>query len=253
MIATNCSVSTEAPIRILTDTDLCDEFFKLCSRLNAITTCTPMIKRLYSIWPSTLTAWDKTDAYISDSAQKYPGMAENPHGHNMMLYHDDFFPEPASAIRLGRSYNILGIILPAASYHLSRIDPSSDYYKMHTEPARSDVDSQQRLNAGLRSARWSLLTPQDHHALATFKDYVQNCLSKLIAEPSPHLACKSRMEEIYLDIVRSSMATRDVLRELKLGFDEPQRICSSCITHGRRVTSSMRQDIWDKLAIVLGL
>lgn len=212
-----------------------------------------MITRLCSIWPSTLSGWDITDAYIFASAQKFPRMGENSHGQTMQLFHDDMFPEPASSIRLGRLYNILSIILPAALYHLSRIDPASDYYKMHMEPTRSDVDSQQRLNAGLRSARWALLTTEDHCALASFKDYVQICLNKLIAEPPPHFACKSGMEGTFLDIVRSSMATRDVLRELKLGFDNPQPICSSCITHGRRVTSSMRKDIWDQLTVILGL
>lgn len=252
MIA-NRSTSTELPIRILNDTGLCDGFFRLCSVLNARATCTPMVKRLYSIWPSTLSAWDNTDAYIYTSAQKYPRMEKNCYGQTMMLFHDDIFPEPVSAIRLGRLYNILRIILPAALYHLSRIDPSSDYYKMHTEPTRSDVDSQQRLNAGLRSARWTLLAPNDHYALAAFKDYVQSCLNKLIAEQSLHLACKSRMEETYLGIVQSSMATRDVLRELKLGFNEPHSICSSCMMHGKKVTSSMRKDIWDQLAVILGL
>jgi len=211
-----------------------------------------MVKRLYNIWPPTLSAWDSTDAYIFASAQEYPRMGENSHGMTMRLFHDDAFPEPVSAICLGRLYDILNI-LPAALYHLSRIDPSSDYDKMHMEPTRSDTDSQQRLNAGLRSARWAFLTIKDHYALAGFKDYVQHCLTKLMAESTPHLTCQSGMEKVYLDIVRSSMATRDVLRELKIGFDEPRHICGSCIMHGKRVTSSMRMDIWAQLGVVLGL
>lgn len=210
-----------------------------------------MLKRLYSVWPSTLSAWDMTEAYIFASTHKYPGTGVNNHDQSMILFHDDMFPEPVSAIRLGRSYDLN--ILPAALYNLSRIDPSSDYYKMYMEPTRSDIDSQQRLNAGLRSARWTLLTSEEHYALAGFKDYVQSCLTKLMAESSPHLICKSGMERTYWRIVRSSMATRDVLRELKIGFDEPRHICSSCVLHGRRVTSSMREDIWDQLAVVLEL
>ena len=167
-----------------------------------------------------------------------------------MLFHDDMFPEPVSAINLGRSYNIPNI-LPAALYHLSRIKLSSDYYQMHTEPTRSNADSQQRLHAGLRSARWELLTAEDHCALTELKDYIQNCLTKLMAESSPHLVCKAGMERAYSEIVRSSMATRDILRQLKIGFNVPHYICSVCLMQGKMVTSSMRKDIWDQLAVIL--
>ena len=249
---TNRSPSIDIPISTLNDTGLCDEFLKLCTWLEAKMACIPMIKQLSNIWPSSLSAWDYTDAYIFASAQNYPRMQKNGHGQTEIMFHDDVFPEPVSTIRLGRLYNIPAI-LPAALYHLSRIDSSSDYNKMHTEPTRSDMDSQQRLSAGLRSARWALLTPKDHQVLAAFKEYVQSCLTKLAAESSPHVLCRSGMERTYLDICRSSVETRDVLRELKLGFYKPHRICNSCIIHGRKVTSSMRRDIWDQLAVILGL
>ncbi|KAF8808824.1 hypothetical protein BYT27DRAFT_7337537 [Phlegmacium glaucopus] len=242
----------DIPIQILNDIDLCDGFLKLCEEFKARSICTPLLKRLYSIWPETLSAWDNTEAYIFASAQEYPKMKENSHGETKMIFHDDMFPEPASAIRLGQLYNISNICI-AALYHLSRIDPSSDYFKMHTAPTRSDVDSQRRLNAGLRSARWALLTTQDHAALSSLKDYIQSCLTRLMAESTSHVICQSGMEQTYSDIVRSSMATRDVLRVLKVGFDEPHRICSSCMAKGRKVTSSMRMDIWDQIPVILGL
>ena len=206
--------------------------------------------RLNTTWPSTLLCWDSLDAHVLASAQDYPKMGAGSQGKNMTLFLDDVFPEPVSAINLGRSYNIPNI-LPAALYHLSRIELTSDYYQMHTEPTRSNPDSQQRLHAGLRSARWELLTAEDHCVLAKLKDYIQNCLIKLMAETSPHLACKPGMEGAYSDIVQSSMESHDILRQLKIGFDVPHYICTVCLTKGKMVTSSMRKDIWNQLAVIL--
>jgi hypothetical protein len=141
-----------------------------------------MVKRRYSIRPSTLSAWDSTDGYIFAFAEKYPRMGENRHG-RYMIGVSRRYVSGTPFCYTSESWSIFSLILLAALYHL---DPSSDYLL---------IAQQRQNNTGLRRPFFLPVGSSDLQRspqLGSFKDYVQSCLNQLIATSFPrHVECCS--------------------------------------------------------------
>ncbi|KII94921.1 hypothetical protein PLICRDRAFT_67581, partial [Plicaturopsis crispa FD-325 SS-3] len=117
-----------------------------------------IVDLIKSDWPASLTQWDRLeteiDSLCSEHSEKYDGKIDG-------LYLDDILPEPVSAIRLAMDFNITNI-LPAAYYHLSRIDIDSDWT---TSRQTALMDDQ-------RTARWKLLRAEDLLHLLQVKNLI---------------------------------------------------------------------------------
>lgn len=139
--------------------------------LGARSIFTPIFNRLCSVWPSTLSAWDRADTYI------------------------------------GWLYNTFPRHSPSRIIPLSRIDPSSDYYEMYMAPTRFE----RRIISNALTQVFVLLVGLFWPLKITRScQKFQSCLTKVMVESTSHLVCQSGMD--YLDIVLSSIMTRDVLQ-----------------------------------------
>ncbi|KAG9310780.1 hypothetical protein JVU11DRAFT_8629 [Chiua virens] len=114
---------------------------------------------LESDWPQTLHEWDKLEKAVEtmETELGHRKFKMNPvTGPPPRRLLDDYFPEPASAIRLARRFEIPRI-LPAAFYHLSRLEISDDWEKNRANPSY--------LSTTKRNARWGLLDTEDFRCL----------------------------------------------------------------------------------------
>ncbi|KAF8152387.1 hypothetical protein B0H34DRAFT_114928 [Crassisporium funariophilum] len=207
---------------------------------------------------------------VAAAACPYPIQC-HPHPHHQphpqthtgtrLLFADDLFPDPVGALHLARKCGgTLLSISGAALYRLSCIDPTSDWDALHTEPRRSSVESQQRLNAGLRSARWGVLGAVGWRALVALQDFLRACTLKLLRIPnrcSP--MCDEGMREAWGAVVQRALVGRDLLFALEEGIEGFDglvgrgSVCAACAGSAREVARKMRERIWAELWVVLGI
>ncbi|KAF8152493.1 hypothetical protein B0H34DRAFT_821687 [Crassisporium funariophilum] len=174
--------------------------------------------RLRAIWPASLAAFALISHHMRVAAaacpypiQCHPHPKHQPqtqtHTGTRLLFADDLFPDPAGALHLARKCGgSLLSISGAALYRLSCIDPASDWDAPHTEPRRSSVESQQRLSAGLRSARWRVLGAGGWRALVVLQDFLRACTLELLRIPnrcSP--MCDEGMREAWGAVVQRAL------------------------------------------------
>lgn len=119
-----------------------------------------IVERLESDWPQSYVDWQRQQAEVQVQLEYNKRIDEGHFHYTKPSRLDNAFPEPASAIRLARDCDIPSI-LPAAFYHLSRLNIDDDW-----DTARKPLDPTAPLWAAYtptmhRTVRWSLLTADD--------------------------------------------------------------------------------------------
>lgn len=126
-----------------------------------------IVQRLEDDWPTSALAWLRLcndERLFNEDHMRYETL-------KIGEYAEDKFPEPASAIRLARDFDIPSI-LPAAYLKLLFADPTLDW-----DAIRNKEDtSHSRLS---RSARWSLLDATDLRRLAQGRARLVTCLPQV--------------------------------------------------------------------------
>ncbi|TFY61520.1 hypothetical protein EVG20_g7022 [Dentipellis fragilis] len=214
-----------------------------------------IVEQLEADWPQTLSKWDQV---LDSDRCMDTGDA----------YLDDLLPEPASAIRLARDFDIPTILGPAF-YHLSRIDISRDWDNYRALDARGrqkrawlprDSDAHR-----VRTARWSLLGKEDYISLLRGRYFLREAAELVVVmlrlpsaiQGEPHLCsadCNSRMYSKALNIRHQELlASTDILHDLQLAANEEWLnkgravLCSRCHSSIITILSRYRQNVWDKL------
>lgn len=140
---------------------------KLATKYQVDTVRSRVVQRMEEDWPTTPLAWLRLchdEKLYNDGFTRYdtPKPGE---------FAEDKFPEPASAIRLARDFDIPSI-LPAAYLKLLFADPTLDWdvirEKKETPYGRL-----------LRSARWRLLDQTDMLRLAQGRTRLVSCLPNI--------------------------------------------------------------------------
>ncbi|KAA1475924.1 hypothetical protein DENSPDRAFT_806439 [Dentipellis sp. KUC8613] len=217
-----------------------------------------IVERLEADWPQTLGKWDH--------AEEAARQAVLPVDLDKDAYPDDLHPEPASAIRLARDFDIPTILGPAF-YHLSRIDISQDWDKYRA----LDVNGRQKRAClprdahRVRTTRWNLLEKEDYISLLRgrylLREAVENAIDMLrvpsAIQDEPHLCsadCNARMYSKALTIRRLELlASNDILREHRQDDNEEwlnkcwNTLCPRCRSSIVMILDRCRQNVWDEL------
>lgn len=193
-------------------------------------------QHLESDWPQTLQDWDKLESNIELMAN----------GSDVQRI-DDYFPEPASAIKLARQFDFPSI-LPAAFYHLSRLSILDDWDKTHADPALCIQ------NPTKRTARWELLSAKDFRCLLLGKEELAGCLHGFKTGQSRHknidlLGLGKRDEcnvgeEAWKNIISNSCSqSADPLTLIKSSITSKVQHCPTCA----KALRAVRAQIWERL------
>ncbi|KIP05782.1 hypothetical protein PHLGIDRAFT_44007, partial [Phlebiopsis gigantea 11061_1 CR5-6] len=127
---------------------------KLASKYQVDAVRSRIVQCLEEDWPTTPLAWLRLchdEKLYNDGFTRYHTLGSGE-------YAEDKFPEPASAIRLARDFDIPSI-LPAAYLKLLYADPTLDWDAIRKEPETP-------CGRMVRSARWRLLDQTDLLRLA---------------------------------------------------------------------------------------
>lgn len=203
-----------------------------------------IVERLESDWPQTILSWDTLEGEIERTTEHS----------NVHWYTDDRFPEPASAIRLARDFNIPSI-LPAAFYQLSRLNIADDHARQRKED-NSLYDPSFNI---ARTARWDLLSGDD--LLCVMRG--QEKLRKVVRQFVPPLLCGKTDFSQLCDISKvlnelsrehGAATTTDVLehfRQITIHYRKEygteRNICDPCEDVADELLGSIREKIWKKL------
>lgn len=127
-----------------------------------------IVKQLEEDWPQTIDQWERLEAEVERAQSQHRYRSRSAKDPGALI--DDIFPEPASAICLARECNIPSI-LPAAFYHLTRINIEDDWDSAHRKK-----DDAAWVYSGIRRyarmARWSLLSAEDLRCLMLGKSRI---------------------------------------------------------------------------------
>lgn len=198
-----------------------------------------VVKHLEAEWPQSLADWDKSlaDVQVSRSFTTYLDL-----------------PEPCSAIRLARMYDI-PTILPAAFYALSCINPHHAEWQPQTSGLEPPVWPWTWAHG---RARWSLLSPIDFPLLLKGMESRRDRLSDpLTMQPSvlsDACTCGQTWLNENVDFT-TLLKTRDPLIYLtrldkKTEYSE---FCSFCRRRVRVTIATRRKEIWSNLRVDFGL
>lgn len=131
------------------------DILKMATKYQADALRARIVQHIEADWPPDVYSWEKLDARIQ--ILHYHCLRSARCDDDTPYYLDDYLPEPASAIRLAREYNIPSI-LPSAFYHLASLDISDDWVKLRVIPGDGSPIELERTQ---RTARWSLLSADD--------------------------------------------------------------------------------------------
>ncbi|TFY59413.1 hypothetical protein EVG20_g7800 [Dentipellis fragilis] len=219
-----------------------------------------IVAQFVSDWPVAIRQWDKLESEIQ---------AREKAGDSDIFYDvddpniDDQYPEPASAIRLARDFNIPEILAPAF-YHLSRINIEHDWdasrgVDLHGKPTRVS-------NHFRRTARWDLLEKEDYVSVLRgryrLKDAAVKALSfsrvgsRSEAEkegyPCSPKCDVEKFSGFWRDLHDDLAASNDMLGILRLHVEETLRtydglICIYCYLHAATHIRRCRMTLWKNL------
>jgi hypothetical protein len=196
-----------------------------------------ILSHIHEDWPQSLHGWDEREALYLKRLKSSP-----------TLTMDDVAPEPASVIRLARTFEPK--ILTLAFYHLSRL-PVNAVYK---QGARNS-----------RGVRTHLLSPADREKamvgrermLKWLADRMEACMLdtwNCNAEGPCHLHIYWRAAVLH----RTAMRNLDVLstlrsmrsHKLERGTSQPMEdvVCSDCNARWDQILSDARRDFFDSLS-----
>jgi hypothetical protein len=189
-----------------------------------------IVKHVESDWPTTLHAWDFRQAEIIRYQKDHPEPKEGEFTH-------EHFPEPVSAIRLAREFNI-PTILPAAFYHLSTVPPEN-----HWEGEAGQDEYWQR-------ARWDLMQHGDFMNLLFFNTRVW-----LHSDLYHHIKasldlCKSNCRPMFAKASINSLQDSpcDSLLFATINYSSSRlrafKLCHNCIEAVEREVEENRGELW---------
>ncbi|KAF8121087.1 hypothetical protein EV363DRAFT_1366836 [Boletus edulis] len=195
-----------------------------------------IVRHLESDWPQTLSDWDKVERDIAAIR-----------GDSDTDRIDDYFPEPAAAIKVAHQFDIPSI-LPAAFYHLSRLSVLDDWDKTHADPS---IDIQ---NPTRRTARWGLLSGKDYRCLllgkAELANFLRGCINPgdLRHSQTNRWESCAEGEEIWKDILDKCLQSADPLALLKsMKERKNSKRCQACVNTLTAKIQVVRTQIWEKL------
>lgn len=205
-------------------------------------------------WPLTLYGWELLEDHIEAIFQHHFRRAD--HGD----YVDRHVVEPCSAIRLGRTVD-LPEILPAAFYHLCRLNPVNDGDLPDYSWSDHHMD-------GGRTANRSLLTAEDANALVMGQAKIKEWVADYTMAPAQEPRCPLGDEPGCTNLMKywqkavaprlQEMLTRpevDVLRTLNGLVGDIQHValtkkfglCKECASRARRLITGSRARFWLEL------
>lgn len=190
-----------------------------------------ILRHLESDWPQTLKDWDKLERQIQFMRSE---------SNEQRI--DDHFPEPASAIKLARQFDIPSI-LPAAFYHLSRLSILDDWDRTHADPFIPIR------NPTKRTAQWGLLSAEDFRCLIFGKAVFPEGLRRIMEshDDSPiGLTGKCNPEGLWNDICDRCLQSADPLALLQVESNKSHH-CTACTKTLRSKFLKTRREVWDKL------
>ncbi|KDQ58288.1 hypothetical protein JAAARDRAFT_177480 [Jaapia argillacea MUCL 33604] len=204
-----------------------------------------------SAWPKTLVEWDtlETEIDLKLDFRRY--------GESLDDFIDDQYPEPASAIVLAREFDITSI-LPAAFYHLSRLDTEMDDKKN-----RGDYDDtfMSRLGEGQRAANWGCLSSSDLLSLIRGRERIKTLYTDIPTSINRSRAfsdCVNKESETACSSISWSLAKDlrdqtegDLLNHLKTVYSssalEKSGMCWSCRYSLGEAVKVVRADLWEQI------
>ncbi|KAI0703882.1 hypothetical protein C8T65DRAFT_741227 [Cerioporus squamosus] len=192
-----------------------------------------LVKQVPTDWPTTLVEWDRFDAELSASRK----MVRYPYERlEDRITFADLIPEPVAAILFAQEFGC-SQILPAAFYHLSRIN------------ATYDLDDQTMLHATQSMlARWSLLKKDPEnlvrcmHGFQMLDDFYLEAFELLSAECREGYMGYEVMSEDE-ELVEKSPCHPFLDRLISLVWDkrrrdtlwqrDPLRLLQECLNHSQ--------------------
>lgn len=219
-----------------------------------------IVAHLESEWPQTLDEWDLLQNEVNWYKDALSSASDSRVGKVRGRYLDDWFPEPASAVKVAMEFDIPSI-LPAAFYQLYLTNSQLDFEVcrvplFHLNTGHVDLVS------GARSTRWSLLTADDTQRLDEGTRRITHYLSLiqdiilLHGQCPTSSACDGERHKRYIEFADHKLKDRvdilDVSRELQRESARWQ-VCEICLRDIQAGFKRMRQEFWDELPDLFGL
>ncbi|KAJ7639006.1 hypothetical protein FB45DRAFT_739896 [Roridomyces roridus] len=191
-----------------------------------------IVTQVEADWPSSLAEWDRLEMearalqeeHDANDEQKVDG-----------LYLDDRLPEPITAIRLSRDFQIPKI-LPAAVYHLSRLHVGDDWLQLRQEPNQLQLT---------RTARWDLAEAEDLKMLLRVRETISDFP---LVRPKASNSCTSPSEcRRWRDTRHFIWITeKDILQVMRKFIEaRPSRsLCKYCWNDAKSVIETDREELW---------
>ncbi|TFK48999.1 hypothetical protein OE88DRAFT_451274 [Heliocybe sulcata] len=213
-----------------------------------------IVASLEKQWPRTLQEW------IAHEARKRFLYEEWVRRDDEGRFYDDLVPEPASAIRFARDFDVPSI-LPAAFYDLLLIDPKNDWDTCRRRGPAQEPSSP--LKDGDRTARWDLLSALDFRALMAGREKLWQRFLEF--EHSTEMDRHSKYGQakscpcVYAttatrhEWVRTSGVLQYFVRVADTAADGSGpaydiQACKPCYRRIGERARSMREKVWDELA-----
>ncbi|KDQ58242.1 hypothetical protein JAAARDRAFT_57970 [Jaapia argillacea MUCL 33604] len=217
-----------------------------------------IVRQLEADWPQTLADWDRLEKEVR--FVHYEEHGKDSAGQVDGLYLDDRFPEPASAIRLAQECDVPNI-LPAAFYHLSRIDLDADWDRYRSEGDKIRKEEYHRaLGYGCQTARWGLLKPEDLMKLCRVRDQVREQAYLSHTGAWDRLECcveecwQARTKYAW-EAKEEMFLSKDPLMDLRKYCREEVlvklKLCRGCSQAVKDILTHRRSKVWERLQACL--
>ncbi|KAJ7178919.1 hypothetical protein C8R46DRAFT_887153 [Mycena filopes] len=205
-----------------------------------------IIAQLQADWPNSLAEWDRLETEAHALWIEHASAAATDFK-IASLSLDDRLPEPAAAIRLAADCNIPKI-MPAAVYHLSRLETDQDWLESHKETSDANYDCN-------RTARWDLLEAADLKLVLKLRETIKDFQFKgLYVSAGKSCLALERCVDVWGEHCLRWAHEADPLSLMK-SFREarPARgICKSCWLKTRDNVRDARVDLWEEICECIG-
>ncbi|EIW74887.1 hypothetical protein CONPUDRAFT_169800 [Coniophora puteana RWD-64-598 SS2] len=207
-----------------------------------------LVRHFQADWPQTLPEWDRLESEIKAQHQLCMDV-EDP---DDAPYADVVYPEPGSAIRLAREFN-LDKVLPAAFYHMSRLDITCDRAKLHLEEVAARIDEVHESEG--RTGDWSFLTKDDLQCLLLGRERIYQHMQMESGRfdfppdhPNCNPSCNRRSVHTKFSMLLRSTDALDDLKALVVDGDYiTEGVCAGCRSRANATALDVRMNIWEKL------
>lgn len=209
-----------------------------------------IVKHVEADWGTNWSTWNMLDAHIEETTLQYNKLERLFLDDDTMIFClDDRLPEPASAIRLARDFNILSI-LPAAFYHLASLKVTDDWDRMRT---MEDPDGLLIRSRTQRTARWSMLTGEDWLCLQRGKEALKTKGALILTSGHGRATCPGKIEIPYAEELEGEGGLLRHVRKLIFQYEPnvggPGSVdtCGLCADQLAAMLHDHGTDFWDEL------